>query len=113
MREQLSDWSAETFLRDLVGFAKKSPLQEASQYLSNQIKESIARPKTRKYKLLTSANLVAKGQRPKWKRAKRKGIQAVAVDADESESVGNDNTKLSGAHYNAPVPNRVIARPPQ
>ena len=37
----------------------------------------------------------------------------MAVDADESESAGNDNTELSGAHDNAPVPSRVIAHTPE
>src|SRR4029077_18131960 len=66
-------------------------------------------PKTRKYKWLTSADLVAKGKQPKWKRAKRRVIQEVAANADESELAGDDNTELSGAHDNAPVPSRIIA----
>ena len=113
MKEMLPAWPAETFLRDLAVFAEKNPWQETKQYLSNQIVERIARPKTRKYKWLTSADLVAKGQQPKWKRAKRRVIQEVAADADESELAGNDNTELSGGHNNAHVTSRVIARTPE
>jgi hypothetical protein len=94
MGVMLPSWPAETFLRDLAVYAEKNPWKEAELYLKGQIQKRIAKPRTRKYTYLTSADLVPEGKLPKWKRAKPRIVQ---VEEESEQDSLDEDPIISGA----------------
>ena len=62
----LPKWPSETFLSELAVFGEKNTWVEAKVFFPSQIKDTIARPRSRKSPWLTSRDLVKDGEEPTW-----------------------------------------------